>query len=123
MTVSPSSLSLSAPVGFAGTGSVKVVANSGSATFTLMTSAKGWQLGVQVTPPSDSELTAPALLQVTATAMLPGTYHGTITVLWNGGSAIIPITFYASASALMPPVMTAVVSSGSALPAPIAPVT
>jgi uncharacterized protein (TIGR03437 family) len=64
---------------------------------------------------------APTTIQITASAATPGTYQSGVTVSWTGGSVTIPITVYVTASATAPPLMTAVVASGSALAGAISP--
>jgi uncharacterized protein (TIGR03437 family) len=79
-------------------------------------------LQFQISPTSSTgQYTAPATIQLTVTAVLPGTYQGSITVSWNGGSAIIPVTLFVTASTSIPPVVTYIVNSGSATPGSIAP--
>lgn len=126
-TVSPSSLTLSGPAGAQLTGNLNVNVVSGQPYFTIPSSTGvGFQVTppattIQYTSPATTQYTAPATIQVTAAATTPGTYQGSITIAWNGGSAVIPVTFIATATAATPPVITAVTSSGSAIPGSIAP--
>ena len=117
-TVSPSSLTLTGPAGAPASANLNVNVVSGPPTFTIPSSTL---VGIKVTPVSSTtQYMAPATIQISATAALPGTYQGSITVSWNGGSAVIPVTYYATATAAAPPVMSAIVSSGSAIPGSIA---
>ena len=118
LAVTPASLTVSAPAGSTATGNLNVSSSSGPPYFTIQTD----RLNFQVTPPSSSgQFTAPATIQVSAFSFLPGTYHYSIIVNWRGGSATIPVTYYATASAATPPVMAAIVNSGSAIPGSISP--
>jgi len=127
-SVAPSSLALSGPAGTLVTGNLNVNVVSGQPYFTIPSST-GIHL-VQVTPPASTiqytdpattQYTAPATIQVTVSAATPGAYQGSITVGWNGGSAVVPVTLFATATSSTPPVMTAVTNSGSATPGSIAP--
>ncbi len=126
-TVSPSSLTLSGPAGALVTGNLNVNVASGPPYFTIP-SATG--VGFKVTPPASAiqytspattQYTAPATVQISVTEALPGTYQDSITISWNGGSAVIPVTYYATATSSVPPTMSALVGSGSANPGSIAP--
>jgi len=127
-SVSPSSLMLTAPAGTLATGNLSVNVVSGPPYFTIPTST-GIRL-IQVTPPASTiqytapaatQYTAPATIQVAATAATPGQYFDSITISWNGGSAVVPVTFIATATSSTPPVMDYITSSGSATPGSIAP--
>ena len=75
-----------------------------------------------VTPASSTnQFMAPATILVTGSFSLPGVHYASLTVSWNGGSAVIPVTLIAIPTSTMPPVMNAIVSSGSATPGSIAP--
>jgi uncharacterized protein (TIGR03437 family) len=117
LTVTPSSLTLSGPVG-AATGILKVNVVSGPGYFTI--SPPG--LGFQVTPPSsNNQYNAPATIQFSIPAAVPGIYQASIAITWPGGSATIPITYTVTASPNTPPTIGAIVGSGSSVPGPIAP--
>jgi uncharacterized protein (TIGR03437 family) len=127
-SVSPPDLILTAPAGTLATGNLSVNVVSGPPYFTIPT-ATGLR-GTQVTPPASTiqytspattQYTAPATIQVTATAATPGQYFDSITIGWNGGSAVIPVTLFATATPSTPPVMAYITSSGSATPGSIAP--
>ncbi len=127
-TVSPSSLTLSGPAGALLTGNLSVNVVSGQPYFTIPSST-GIKL-IKVTPPAatiqynspaTTQYTAPATIQLTVAAATPGTYQDSITIGWNGGSAVIPVTFYATATPSTPPVMAYITNSGSAIPGSIAP--
>jgi uncharacterized protein (TIGR03437 family) len=131
LAISPASLALSAAVGAMASASLSVKGiGGGPPYFTVQWSTDvndSWQPGLQVVSPVTSsqvagtQYIAPTNLNISASAPVPGAYHGLVTVTWIGGSQTIPITFYATATPSTPPIMSAVVSSGSALPGPIAP--
>jgi uncharacterized protein (TIGR03437 family) len=117
-TVSPSGLTLSGPAGAPASGNLSVNVVSGPPYFSIPSST----VGFKVTPSSSTtEYTAPAAIQVSAKAAVPGTYQYSITISWNGGSAVVPVTFIATATSSTPPVMDYITSSGSATPGSIAP--
>ncbi len=117
LAVTPS-IALTAPAGSTATGNLSVTSISGPPYFAIQSNGPI----VQVTPSSSSgQYTAPITLQVSASAPLPGTYQYSLTVSWNGGSATVPVRLYATASPSTPPVMSAIVNSGSAIPGPVAP--
>jgi uncharacterized protein (TIGR03437 family) len=127
-TVSPSSLTLTGPADSLVTGNLSVNVVSGQPYFTIPSST-GISL-ITVTPPAaiiqynspaTTQYTAPATIQLTIPTAAPGTHQASITIGWNGGSAVIPVTVYATATSSMPPVMAYITSSGSATPGSIAP--
>ncbi|HYL76656.1 MAG TPA: hypothetical protein VEU96_20750 [Bryobacteraceae bacterium] len=120
LAVAPSSLTLNAAAGTIATANLSVSSISGPGYFTLAALPEPFRF--VVTPASSGpQYRAPAMVQVSANASLPGTYHESVTIGWDGGSAVIPLTYYATASPSTPPVITAVVGSGSAIPGSIAP--
>jgi uncharacterized protein (TIGR03437 family) len=81
----------------------------------------GTGLGYQITPAGRSnQFVAPATISITA-HYPPGTYSGSVTLTWTGGSVTVPVTITVTGNPATTPVMTAVVASGSALTAAIAP--
>ncbi len=127
-TVSPTSLTLTGPADSLVTGNLSVNVVSGQPYFTIPSST-GINL-ITVTPPAatiqynspaTTQYTAPATIQLTVPTAAPGTHLASITIAWNGGSAIIPVTVYTTATSSMPPVMAYITSSGSATPGSIAP--
>jgi uncharacterized protein (TIGR03437 family) len=117
MTVTPMSFTLTAPAGATATANVTVTNVSGPPTFSVLTNSD-----YQVAPPYANMLdTAPATVPVIGGHALPGTYHDSFTVSWNGGSAVIPVTFYATAAPATPPTIATVAASGSMIAGAIAP--
>jgi uncharacterized protein (TIGR03437 family) len=125
LTVTPSTLNITGPAGTFATANLNVNLISGVPYFSLQATAS-FQLGIEPPNPpplytSPSTYIAPAVFVVSVTAPLAGAYQGSITVAWNGGSATIPVAYYATASPTSPPIMTAIAGSGSGLQGSIAP--
>jgi uncharacterized protein (TIGR03437 family) len=122
LTVSPSSLTLTAPAGTSVSGTLSVTSSGGVPYFTIQGAAGTLGASLTITPPSTTgQYSAPATIQVTANPSAPATYQESLVIAWNGGSATIPIALYATASASAPPMVSAIVGSGSAVPSSIAP--
>jgi uncharacterized protein (TIGR03437 family) len=130
MSVTPSSLTLTAPAGTSASGVISVGVVSGTPYFTVQAASldpnqfeSATLIQYSVSPgTSTNEFTAPATIQVTGTGSgLPSIHYSSLTVSWDGGSATIPVTIYATAAPATPPVMSAIVSSGSSTPGAIAP--
>jgi uncharacterized protein (TIGR03437 family) len=117
-TVAPSTLTLTAAAGAIATGTINVNVVSGNPSFTVQTQlgpTQGLHFGAIA-----SQTTAPASIQVSAYALVPGTYEGGITVSWSGGSAEIIVSLVVTATPTSPPVMTGIVNAASFLSGPIA---
>jgi uncharacterized protein (TIGR03437 family) len=127
LTVSPSVLTLTAPAGTMATGTLNVNLASGSPYFTMQISSvlPFELLATPLNPPpaftTPSAYIAPATFQIQASGAQPGIYLASITISWGGGSAVIPVTYYATATPSSPPTMSALVGSGSETPGSIAP--
>ncbi len=122
LAVAPSAITLTAPAGQIATGNLSVTSISGPGTFTIMTTPEPLNLQFQITPDSPTgQYTTPSTIQLSASAVLPGTYQQLITFSWNGGSAAIPVTLFATATPSTPPVMAFVTNSGSAIQGSISP--
>jgi uncharacterized protein (TIGR03437 family) len=121
-SVSPSSITMNATAGGpSSTATITVIPTSGSPLFTYSLTDP-----IQITqnsapPPTANQFVGPATITIATNASLPGNYQATFTITWAGGSATIPITINVAASPTAPPSMSAIVSSGSAIPGSIAP--
>jgi uncharacterized protein (TIGR03437 family) len=121
-SVSPSSLTLATTLGGTTTATLTVAVSSGSPLFTIPSTAGPIQFNYIGSPlTAGNQYTAPATIQLSTNATLPGTYYASITVSWSGGSATIPVTIYVASPANVPPIASAIVSSGSAITGAIAP--
>lgn len=129
MSVTPSNLTLIAPAETTTTGVLNVSVLSGTPYFSIQTAnldpnqfESAVPITYSVTPASSTnQFMAPATIIVTGSFSTPGTHYASLTVSWNGGSAVIPVTLIATPTSIMPPVMSGIVSSGSATPGSIAP--
>ena len=131
LTVTPSSLSLSAPAGQTVTGLLSINSPGGIGSFQLSTAMVGTTIGTTVgvdiaasaVPHTNgaAAIAAPATLQVVAGAPFPGTYYGAITVTWSGGSLVVPVTVNVTAAPPFSPLIATVVNAASEVPGTIAP--
>jgi uncharacterized protein (TIGR03437 family) len=129
MSVAPSALVLTAPAQTTATGVLNVSVHSGTPYFSVQSMnldpnqfESAVPIMYSVTPTSSTnQFMAPATILVTGSFSLPGLHYASLTVSWNGGSAVIPVTLIAIPTSTMPPVMNAIVGSGSATPGSIAP--
>lgn len=136
LSLTPSSLTLTAPAGTSASGVINVSAASGTPSFSLEATnldpnifESSVPIQYSVSPASSTnEFTAPATIQVSESAFLvteggsmPAIHYASLTVSWNGGQAIVPVTIYGTATPSTPPVMSAIVSAGSAAPGAITP--
>jgi uncharacterized protein (TIGR03437 family) len=149
LTVTPASLSLTAAAGQTATQSFTVNSSAGVTLFGLTASvypvtAPGGGVNPQAsltatatsfaasstpsyigsnpvgTNPSVAPV-APAVYQIQASAAEPGTYYGNITINWDGGFLVTPITLSVTATPALAPVMAAVVNAASQTAAAMAP--
>ncbi len=126
LTVTPSSLFLTASAGQSAAQSVTVSSASGPAVFSatvLVTGASSTVTLVSPAIPSTgvATLVAPASLQVQVSAPQPGTYYGSVLITWDGGSVTVPLTLSVAALPDVPPVVAAVVNAASEITGAIAP--
>lgn len=124
LAVTPSSLSLSAPAGQSQTAAFQVD-SPGRVLFGLTGfSASGVITSAQVQSSYTSpggQYSVPATVTITAEAAQPGTNSQFITLQSSNSSVMIPVTFTATATPGLPPVLSAVVSAASGTAGPIAP--
>jgi uncharacterized protein (TIGR03437 family) len=122
LTVAPSSISLTAPAGQSVTQTISVNSASTPALISY-TSSIGYVVPASsgMTVGSLAPSVTPAALQLTVSANQPGTYSGSVFITWDGGSATIPVTFSATATPGLPPMVSAVVSAASETAGAIAP--
>ncbi len=127
ITVSPTRLTMTTAVGSTTSGNLTLASPTGQALInvtTIPSTSPALGLSFQYTPSYPNmvgQSFAPTTIQITASAATPGSYQSGVTISWTGGSVTIPITVYVTASANAPPLMTAVVASGSALAGAISP--
>lgn len=122
LSVTPAGITLTAPAGTMATANLSVTPVSGTPLFTIATSFPTLIFYPPNLPASpNGQYTAPLTIPVTVAAILPGTYLGSITISWNGGSATVPVILYATPSPALPPVMSYIVNSGSEIPGSISP--
>jgi uncharacterized protein (TIGR03437 family) len=121
ITVTPASLAFTTVTNSTTSANLAVASASGPALVSIAATGNGG-LGYQITPAgSSNQFVAPATIQITARSASPGTYSGSVTLTWTGGSVTIPVTLTVTGNPATAPVMTAVVASGSALAGAIAP--
>lgn len=112
-TVSPSSIALTAPAGQSATQTI--TANSAGTPALLTYSSSIGTVTVLSSSMTSAYSTAvtPATLQLQVTADQSGTYYGTVTIAWDGGSTTIPVTFSATAAPGFPPMIATIASAAS----------
>jgi uncharacterized protein (TIGR03437 family) len=120
VTASPSSIFVAAPAGQAAT-QLFTLNSAGTPALVTYSSSIGYvTIASSSTTSAYSTAVTPATLQLQVTANQPGTYYGTVTIAWDGGSTAIPITFNATAAPGLPPVVATVASAASETAGPIA---
>jgi uncharacterized protein (TIGR03437 family) len=121
ITATPASLALTTLVNTTASASLTIASPSGPALVSISATGNGGVGSQIITAGSSNQFVAPAVIQIIARSASPGAYSGAVTLTWTGGSLTIPITITVTGNPATPPVMTALVASGSALAGAIAP--
>jgi hypothetical protein len=129
LTATPSTVSLSVPVGQFVSQTVVLGSAGAPILFSLSVDSLGvadWLQPLFLNSSlkeADGQVATPATISVDVNAsnLLPGTYHHHFVLTWATGSLTIPLTLSVTANASLPPIVAAVVDAASATAGALAP--
>jgi uncharacterized protein (TIGR03437 family) len=124
VTVSPSSITLTGPVGQTFAPQTLTVDSAGGPVLFSISSSGGalYLTGSQTPLPGNFQPVTPATFSLmNGTSAFPGVYHGAITVTWSTGSVVVPVTINTTASPATPPILGAIVNAASNVAGSISP--
>jgi trimeric autotransporter adhesin len=127
LMVIPASVNISGPAGQQSQTVTVQVNSAGPVLFEISNSVPGAEFWpregpVQTTYTSPTgQFAVPAILPVAAEAMEPGTYYGSLTFQSSNSSVTVPISYTATATPAMPPILSSIVNAASGTAGAIAP--
>jgi hypothetical protein len=128
LVVTPASLSLSGPAGQQSQTAMLQVNSAGPVLFGVSRFVSGMEYWLDFVGTVQSSYTSPTgqwsvpgSLTVAGEASEPGTYYGSLTFQSSNSSVTVPVSYTATATAAMPPILSSIVNAASGTAGAVAP--